>query len=93
MPTNNKNGGAACVELNFADLQIIDASISHGPNGELFRCKLGGLPDAVLASLETAAQSHNRVRLVFPGSKITFARVELSRYDSDQVELVGHLER
>lgn len=93
MPTNdNKNGGAACVELNFADLQVIDASISQGANGGLFRCRLGPLPDAVLASLQTAVRSRNRVRLVFSDTKTTFARVELNHRDEGWIELVGYLD-
>ena|SRR5688572_4978453 len=92
MPTNDKNGSDACLELNFADLQVVDASISHGPDGGLFTCKLGPVSDALLASLEMAVQSRNRVRLVFPDNKITFARVDLRHHDEGWLELIGQLD-
>ena len=85
------NGWNEGLELNCADYQLKSASMSHGPDGAVFRCMLGPVTEDVLAALERAAAARLEVRLVFANEPLRFVRIDLDRVEPGWIQFVGRI--
>jgi hypothetical protein len=91
MRTKTQSGAEPSWELNCAAYQLTAASISHGPQGFIYRRRCAPVSAADRRGLRLAVVAKLRVRLVFSDAEILLADVKASEGTDHWVGIEGRI--
>lgn len=91
MQSGDEHEDHEVMHLSCVDYQLTDASMSHGANGPVFRCRYGPLSTEASSAISRAIAARRFVRFVFPESSVLLSNVKLDSNDDAWVRIEGRV--